>query len=122
MCGQRSETAYTADMVLACERILAFASGLSDAELMDVQLPHRGAVLHQLTILGEAAKYVDVERRALWPGIPWDDITGMRDKLVHYYQGIDDDLACGTVRTSIPALLPQLRDMLDEMDAASEGR
>ncbi len=41
----------------------------------------------------------------------------MRDKIVHYYFGIDDGIVLWTVRTSIPAILPQLRDMLAEMDA-----
>ena len=120
MCGRRSEDAYIADMVEACERVLVFASGLSDLELMERDLPYRGAVLHQLTILGEAAKYVTVERREHSPGIPWADIVGMRDRLVHYYQGLDDVLLVGTVHTSIPAILPRLREMLTEMDVQQD--
>ena len=60
MCGRRSETAYVADMVQSCERIL-----------------------HELIILGEAAKHVDERRRARYKDVPWADISGMRDKLVH---------------------------------------
>jgi len=97
-----------------------FASGLSDLEMMEQDHPHRGAILHQLTILGEAAKYVTEERREHWSGIPWADIVGMRDRLVHYYQGLDDALAIGAVRISVPALLPQLREMLAEMDSQGE--
>ena len=120
MCGRRSETAYVADMVEACERMLVFASGLSDAELIARDHPHRGAVLHQLTILGEAARYVTEESRQRWEDIPWADIVGMRDMLVHYYHGLDDLLIVGAVRTSVPAILPQLREMLAEIDALGE--
>ncbi|MBW6468761.1 MAG: hypothetical protein K0B85_06345 [Coriobacteriia bacterium] len=44
----------------------------------------------------------------------------MRDKLVHYYHGVDELLVVNAVRTSVPAILPLLRTMLAEMDAAQE--
>ncbi|MDO9107957.1 MAG: DUF86 domain-containing protein [Coriobacteriia bacterium] len=117
MCGRRNEIAYVADMVEACERVMIFASGRSDEDLLDREQPYRGAILHQLTILGEAAKHVDADRRSQWPDIPWADIAGMRDKLVHYYQGIDERIVIWVSRTSVPAILWQLREMLAEMDA-----
>lgn len=66
MCGRRSEAVYIADMVSACERMLVFASGRQPDELLAETLPHRGAILHELVILGEAARYVTPERRAQW--------------------------------------------------------
>jgi len=117
MCGRRNEIAYVADMVEACERVVVFASGRSDGDLLDREQPYRGAILHQLTILGEAAKHVSAERRSCWPVIPWADMAGMRDKLVHYYQSIDDRVVIGASRTSVPAILPRLRELLAEMDA-----
>jgi uncharacterized protein with HEPN domain len=116
MCGVRSEAVYVADMVTACERMLVFASGRPTEELLDINLPYRGALLHQLVILGEAAKYVTAERRAQWVGIPWQDIVGMRDKLVHYYHGVEDALVLHALRTAVPSVLPQLREMLAVMD------
>jgi uncharacterized protein with HEPN domain len=116
VCGRRDETVYLEDMIGACEQILIFARGWGDEELLGLQSPYRGAILHQLTILGEAAKYVGAERRKCWSGIPWQDITGMRDKIVHYYQGINDAMVLTTVRASVPALLPRLREMLARID------
>ena len=52
MCGRRSEAVYIADMVSACERMLVFASGRQPVELLAETLPHRGAILHELVILG----------------------------------------------------------------------
>ncbi|MFU8890119.1 MAG: DUF86 domain-containing protein [Anaerosomatales bacterium] len=120
MCGRRSESAYVADMLQACERMLVFASGVSDEDLMRHDRPHRGAVLHELIVLGEAAKHVSDSRRTMMPAIPWADMTGMRDKLVHYYHGVDELLVVNAVRTSVPAILPLLRTMLAEMDVAHE--
>jgi uncharacterized protein with HEPN domain len=45
----------------------------------------------------------------------------MRDKIVHYYFGIDEEITLTTIRTSIPEVLPQLRSMLAEMDAERDG-
>ena len=116
MCGRRDEVSYLRDMVAACERIIIFSAGICDADLMALELPHRGAVLHQLIVLGEASKHVSADTAATRPDVPWDDVARLRDKLVHYYHGLDDDLLLDVVRRSIPAVLPKLRMLLDEID------
>lgn len=120
MCGKRSEAVYVADMVTACERMLIFASGTRSEDLLDVTLPHRGAVLHQLVILGEAARNITARQRRQWPNIPWQDIVGMRDKLVHYYHGVDDALVMHALEVAVPRVLPQLREMLVALDLEEE--
>lgn len=107
-------------MIQACERMLVFASGVTDDELLRHDRPHWGAVLHELIVLGEAAKHVSEPRRTKMPAIPWADMTGMRDKLVHYYHGVDELVVVDAVRTSVPTILPVLRTMLVEMDATGE--
>ena len=116
MCGRRDEVTYLKDMTVACERILVFSAGVSDADLMTQELPHRGAVLHQLITLGEAVKHVSVATAGANPGIPWTDIARLRDKLVHYYHGLDDDLLLDVVRRSLPMILPKLRALLVELE------
>ncbi|MDO8847401.1 MAG: DUF86 domain-containing protein [Coriobacteriia bacterium] len=115
MCGRRSEPAYVEDMIQSCERILMYARGNSDADLIDADMAYWDAILRQLIVLGEAAKYIGETSRVRWCRIPWIEIAGMRDKIVHYYQGIDDELVLGAIKTSIPAVLPQLRHMLAEL-------
>jgi uncharacterized protein with HEPN domain len=117
MCGRRDEVSYLRDMVAACERMVIFSAGVCDADLMALELPHRGAVLHQLIVLGEAAKHVSGETAAMRPDVPWADVARLRDKLVHYYHGLDDDLLLDIVRCSMPAVLPKLRMLLDELEA-----
>ncbi|MDZ4167662.1 MAG: HepT-like ribonuclease domain-containing protein [Coriobacteriia bacterium] len=112
----RDPGVYLEDMVGACERIIAFSRGVSDAELMDEDAPLRGAVLHQLMVLGEAAKNVPVEWKRRYPGIPWARVMGMRDVVAHYYFGLKDSMAVDTVRAGVPVLLPMLRDMLARID------
>ena len=117
MCGRRDEVSYLLDMVAACERIIIFSAGVSDADLMALELPHRGAVLHQLIVLGEATKHVSAETAAMRIDVPWADIARLRDKLVHYYHGLDDGLLLDVIRRNIPDILPKLRALRNELEA-----
>jgi uncharacterized protein with HEPN domain len=117
MSGKREVNAYVEDMVEACERILLFTRGLGPVEIMDWESPVRDAVLHLLTVLGEAAKHVPPDTLAQFEEIPWADIAGLRDKIVHYYFGLVDETIALTVISSVPAVLPRLRALFDRLDA-----
>lgn len=120
MSGERDVGSHVQDMVEACERIILFADGVSDDALLDPERPVRGGVLYNLMILGEASKHVPEEWVARHSHIPWKRIAGMRDKIVHNYFGLNEDVVVLAVHTSVPAILPLLRTMLAEMDAAHE--
>ena len=64
-------------------------------------------------IIGEAAKNVSRELRAEYEYIPWKDIAGMRDKLIHVYFGIKWELVWETVKNKIPELKNQLLMILE---------
>ena len=112
----RDPGVYLEDMVGACERVISFSRGVSDVDLMDENKPLRGAVLHQLMILGEAAKHVPEEWARRYPDVPWVRIAGMRNVVAHYYFGIEEAMVLEIVRAHIPAVLPRLRDMLARID------
>jgi len=113
--GRRDTTVYVADMVAAMESIIALTADVPDSAVMDEDGPLRGHVLYQLTMLGEAAKHLPPELVAQVPDVPIDSICRLRDRIVHYYFGVDDAVIVSTVRRSLPRDLPVLRALLERL-------
>jgi uncharacterized protein with HEPN domain len=79
---------YLADMVAACEKILRYVQGRSLESFAEDDLL-QDAVLRNLTVLGEAATKIGRDVIAAHPEIPWQDIAGMRHRVVHDYGHVD---------------------------------
>jgi|YNPNPStandDraft_1061719.scaffolds.fasta_scaffold235251_2 uncharacterized protein with HEPN domain len=76
--------------------------------------------VHQLQIIGEAARTLPEETRALAPDIPWLKIIGMRNILVHGYFGIDTEVVWDTVTQDIPALKPAVERLLQRLEEGTD--
>jgi uncharacterized protein with HEPN domain len=73
------------------------------------------AVIRQLEVIGEATKRLSQGLRSANPALPWQDISGMRDKLIHDYMGVDVETVWLTVREDIPPFKPQVRAILESL-------
>jgi uncharacterized protein with HEPN domain len=73
------------------------------------------AVLRGLEIIGEAIKNLSKELRAKHPEVPWRDLAGMRNKLIHHYFGVKLELVWRTVSDRLPELKKQINKILKEM-------
>jgi uncharacterized protein with HEPN domain len=95
-------------MVEAAEQALAFVAGRDRSDLdSDVML--RLALTRLVEIIGEAAAQVsDAARREL-ADVPWPQIVGMRNRLVHAYFDINADILWDTVQVALPELLEKLK-------------
>ena len=76
--------------------------------------------VRNLQIIGEAARSIPEEIRALAPEIPWHQIAGMRNVLVHGYFEIDTDLVWDAATRDVPALKPAVEHLLASLDPAGE--
>ncbi|WP_292521783.1 DUF86 domain-containing protein [Methanoculleus sp.] len=65
-------------------------------------------IIYHLQIIGEAVRGVSSEFRAKNPGIPWSEIIGMRNILIHHYFGIDRDAVWSVVEHDLPNLKNQI--------------
>ncbi len=70
------------------------------------------AVIRNLEIIGEAAKNVPADFRSKFPKIPWKEISGMRDVLIHQYFGVDLDAVWKVINDDLPALKQKIKEIL----------
>lgn len=102
-------------MLDAAHQAQAFVHGRARADLdHDRQLAF--ALVKAVEIIGEAGTQVGPEARQHTPGIPWDDIAGMRHRLVHAYFDIDLDILWQTVQEDVPLLIAELGRVIPTED------
>jgi len=93
-------------MLDAAEAMGRFTSGKERADLDDEVL--FWALVAQVAMLGEAASRVTEEGRQRYSEVPWREIIGMRDQLVHGYWSVDPDELWRTIQRDIPVLVEVL--------------
>jgi uncharacterized protein with HEPN domain len=72
--------------------------------------------LRHLQIIGEAARALPEDVRALAPEIPWSEIVGMRNILVHGYFDIDSDIVWDAATRDVPAIKPAVERLLETLE------
>lgn len=103
------------DILRACRLALEFRGRLDKASFL-TDLKTQAAVLHELLVLGEAAKRLSVGFLDEHPDVPWKAIAGMRDRLLHGYDDVDLDLVWKTVDEDLAALVSRLEGLAPRRD------
>lgn len=109
----KSDKVYLQDILDAISDIERFVRGVSSTEFMRSK-EKQYAVIRALEIMGEATKQVSKDLRVKHPEVPWKDIAGMRDKLIHAYFGVKTELVWETVRQKLPQLKKNINTLLKE--------
>jgi uncharacterized protein with HEPN domain len=99
------------DILNAAKRAQRFVAGMSREEFSGDEKT-RSAVLHQLMIVGEAAKRISSAYRDAHPEIPWRLMAGTRDTLIHEYDEVELDDVWDTVERDLPALVAAIEPLL----------
>ncbi|MDO9541746.1 MAG: DUF86 domain-containing protein [Kiritimatiellia bacterium] len=73
------------------------------------------AVFRAIELIGEAAAKISGECKELYPDIPWTDIVGMRNHLIHVYFDVDYETVWKTVKTDIPKLIQIIEPLLKDV-------
>lgn len=95
----------------AIEKIETFVKDISKEDFeKDVIL--QDALVRRIEIIGEAVKNLSKEFRDKYANIPWSDIAGMRDKLMHHYFGVDLEVVWKTVQEDIQELKKNISEIL----------
>ena len=111
---KKDDTAYLKHIRDAISRIEAYLQDKTYQEFSENCLVQDGAI-RQLEIIGEATKKLSDSVKAKYPEIPWKDIAGMRDKLIHDYLGVDIDAVWDTIQKDIPVLKKKLKTIFSSL-------
>jgi uncharacterized protein with HEPN domain len=106
----KDDRLYLGHILEAVERIILFGQDGEDRFRSDLRT--QDAIIRNLQVMGEAAKKVSIEIRTAHPDIPWKDITGMRDRVVHDYFGVSLDIVWDVVQNHVPPLREKIRQAL----------
>jgi uncharacterized protein with HEPN domain len=105
------DEAYLLDMWLAADKIRRLSRGVTEEAFLAQEMMHY-AFAYLIPVIGEAARQISVGYRTDHPEIPWQDIVGMRHRLVHDYASTQPKIVWGVVQTDIPALLDRLAPLV----------
>jgi uncharacterized protein with HEPN domain len=111
----KRDRAYLKHIIEAISNIEKFIEGLTKEGFFE-NVEKQYAVLRGLEIIGEATKNLSRELRAKYREIPWKDIAGMRDKLIHEYFGVNLELVWVTIKNKLPEFKKQVLKILKEIE------
>jgi len=96
------------DMLEAAQRAVDYCSGI-DYRIFVSDYKTQDAVIRNIEILGEASKLLPMDFREKNAIVPWNNIAGMRDKLIHHYFGVNIDIVWDVVQSDLPTLIESLK-------------
>lgn len=99
-----SDESYLLDMLIAASEVRDLGAAIGWEEFQASRL-HQLAISKALEMIGEAAARISSETRTAHPEIPWSDVIGMRNRLVHDYLHVDLKRVWDTARNDIPPLI-----------------
>jgi uncharacterized protein with HEPN domain len=101
---------YLDDILDGVEKIKRYTREMTYEEFVD-DSKTVDAVLRNFEVIGEAAKNVPDEIRQEYDDVPWSEMTGMRDKLIHGYATVELQIVWTTIQEEVPSLGAQIESV-----------
>ena len=111
MSKKRRDKDFLGDIVEAMELIGLYTKGLTYKKFL-ADRKTRDAVIRNFEVMGEAAKNITAAFKGMHPEVPWKTIAGLRDKLIHFYFGVDYKIVWNIVRKEFPKIIKPVTEIL----------
>jgi uncharacterized protein with HEPN domain len=108
------DKAWLLDIIRQINATVATVENL-DYEAYSIDLNIRLAIERRFEIIGEAARRLSPETRAMFPSVPWGKVIGLRNHLAHRYDEIDHSLLWSVLKEGLPAMLAGLESDQPEL-------
>src|SRR5260221_14183308 len=112
-----NDKAYLLDILHSANLILEFMYKIDYEAFLEDPM-RQDAVVRRTEIIGEATKRLSQQFRDDHPEIPWKDMAGMRDKVIHRYDELDFEKIWDVIQKDIPALIAQIEPLIPPNDEA----
>jgi uncharacterized protein with HEPN domain len=119
MKAQRDPLDYLEDILAAADKAQRFIAGMDYAQFA-ADDKTAFAVVRALEIIGEAAKNVPRSVRLRYPSVPWRDMGGIRDRLIHAYFGVNLQVVWKTLEEDLPLLQQNISDIIRDLASGDQ--
>jgi len=102
---------YLSDILAAMESIERFIEGMTFEQFQQDDKT-TSAVVRKLEIIGEASRNIPDEIKRQHAEVPWKEMAGMRDRLIHAYFGVDYSLVWTTIKNRVPTAKQMIRKVI----------
>jgi uncharacterized protein with HEPN domain len=111
--SKRKDVDLLNDILESVNRISSYTDKLSYDEFLNDN-KSQDAVIRNLEILGEAVKLLSPDFKKNNPDLPWKDISGTRDKLIHDYFGVNIDIVWDIIKNELPSIKNKILEILHQ--------
>ena len=112
---KRDPRVYLDDILEAIQRIEQYSS-YPDYSAFEKDKKTIDAVIRNFEVIGEASKKIPLAIRRKYPDIPWAEMAGMRDKLIHEYFGVNAQILWKTIKDDLPQIKPLIKKISQELE------
>jgi uncharacterized protein with HEPN domain len=112
---KRGDKEFLLDIIEAIKRIELYTKELSYQDFLQ-KIETQDAVVRNFEIIGEAVKNISKNLKTKYNNLQWKEIAGMRDKVIHFYFGVNWDIVWKAAKNSLPQLKEKIEGILKKIE------